>query len=79
MQRERQCNDSKLSFKKKITIDKKDQNLAFWEYDKYFGKNDEIFHITESQKEKYINEIGEQSFAQGYITAKVLLYFIILT
>lgn len=71
MQRQRKRDITEINFKKKITIGKKDQNLAFWDYDTYFGQNEEIFHITESQKEKYINEIGEQSFSQGYITAKV--------
>lgn len=60
--------------KKKITIGREDQSIAFWDLEEYFGEGDSILNITESQKEQYIREFGSQALTQGYLRAKVRIF-----
>lgn len=69
--RDEVATDHARSFTKKITVATKDQNLAFWEFDQYFGENDEIFNLDEVQKQQYIKRFGEEALVQGYLRAKV--------
>ena len=40
---------------KQIVIPKKEKNIAFWDFEKYFGNNDDILNISESEKDYLIH------------------------
>lgn len=63
---------------KQIVIPKKEQNIAFWDFDRYFGDNDSILNISESEKEYLIHEFGEYAFSQSYLKAKVMIHFYLI-
>lgn len=54
-----------------IVIPKREQNIAFWDFDRYFGDNEAILNISESEKNYLIHEFGEYAFSQSYLKAKV--------
>jgi len=70
----RHMNDRRSSrgnFVKKVEVSKKDQNMAYWQLDKCFGKGSDLLSIDETQRDQYIKEFGENALMQGYLRAKV--------
>lgn len=61
----------KKGFVQKITISKKDQNVAYWEMGKIFGDHASLLDISEEEKDRYVREFGENVVMQGYLNAKV--------
>jgi hypothetical protein len=64
-------NNKCKEFVQKITISKKDQNVAYWDMGKIFGGDTALLGISEEEKDRYVEQFGENVVMQGYLNAKV--------
>jgi len=67
----RNKNEHDTFLKNKLIIRKRDQNMAFWDLEQYFGEFDTILDLSNSQRNKYRQKFGDEALSQGYLYAKV--------